>query len=98
MTNRNDNSFNIVGTVTRIEEKENQNGKYIMLNVIPAWCKKWITFFVSPEYKNGEENRVYNQLKDIKPDTFVKLTVSPFNNRLFLFGVRPFNTKEDQGD
>lgn len=97
-TNTNDNSFQIVGTVTKIEEREKDGDKYLMINIVPAWCKRWVTFFVSPTYKSGSTNPAYIKAKEIKVDSFVKITVSPFNNRLFLFNIKPFNVKEEQGD
>lgn len=89
------NIFNLVGTIETLEERDlpNSDGKYKLLQVCPAWCERKLTIFVSPSYKNGDENKVYNDLDNFKEGNFVKLTLSPFNNKLFLFGVKSFNPK-----
>lgn len=90
------NTFNLVGTIDTLEEREftNGDGQYKMLKVYPSWCERRITLFVTPSYKNGEENKVYKELEQFKAGDYVKLTLSPFNSRLFLFNIKPFKKEE----
>ena len=89
------NVFNLTGTIETLEERElpNGEGKYKLLQVIPSYCKRKLTVFISPSYKSGDKNKVYDNLNNYAVGDFVKLTLSPFNNKLFLFGIEYLNPK-----
>lgn len=91
------NVFNIAGIVDKIEEREKNGEKFILFRFRPACCKRYLTLFVHPKYKNGETNKVFESVKMFKEGDPVKITVSPFNSSLFLFGIKKFEPNNTGG-
>lgn len=83
-------TYNVVGTIERNEIRETNGRKYRLFQIKPLACKKLMSFFVSPEYRNGDSNKVYTQLESEKfrAGRQVKVTFSALNSSLFLFNVK----------
>lgn len=81
-------TYNVAGTIERNEIRETNGREYKLFQIKPIACKKLMSFFVSPTYKNGDTNKVYNQLENFPVGKQVKITFSVLNSSLFLFNVK----------
>lgn len=82
------NVYNICGTIERNEIRTTSNREYRLLQIKPLQCSRLMTFFISPQYKSGEENKAYKNSERFEAGDKVIASFSVVNSSFFLFNLK----------
>ena len=83
------NVYNVCGTIERNEIRiASGNREYRLLQIKPLQCNRLMTFFISPNYKSGEENKAYKTSERFEAGDKVIASFSVVNSSFFLFNLK----------
>ena len=83
------NVYNVCGTIERNEIRTaTGNREYRLLQIKPLQCNRLMTFFISPQYKSGEENKAYKISERFEAGDKVIASFSVVNSSFFLFNLK----------